>query len=126
MLKDKSSQSFADELANRDWSAINFSREKVIPLKKGKYILQCVVGNSGDGACQYALCEECYLKHKPKKRCCADPMDERRQFCHHEIRNLEQVFDVWWCTTTNIQGPAWKKRAKGCACCKGMFEVINS
>ena len=124
--KDMSDQSFVDELANRDWRVINFGREKVIRLTRKNYILMCVMGNDADGTCQYALCEGCYLEHKPKKRCSADPLEERRRFCHHAMRNLEQVFDVWWCTTKNIQGPEWKKRAKGCACCKGMFEVVNS
>ena len=82
----------------------------------------CLIANDANGDCKYAICEDCHREKGTKYRCTVTPLCERRLACHHELHDLNQIFDVWWCTEKEIKRETeWSKRAQGCVCCEGMF-----
>ena len=113
------------KLVDRDWRTLKFTESNVIRLSKENYILMCVRCNHADGTCQYAICEVCHRNNTPRQRCTADPLSERHLICHHEIRNLQQEFNFWWCAKKYVGSADWKCRPKGCVGCGGMFLLDN-
>ena len=113
------------KLVDRDWRTLKFTESNVIRLSKENYILMCVRCNHADGTCQYAICEVCHRNNTPRQRCTADPLSARRLICHHEIRNLQQEFNFWWCAKKYVGSADWKCRPKGCVGCGGMFLFDN-
>ena len=107
-------------LLMKEWKDCNFTYDKVKKVTKQNHIMACVIAHDVDETCNYAICEDCHRDNMPK-RCKADPLSDRRVRCHHEIRNLEQIFDVWWCTDALIGEKDWFNRPQGCVNCEAMF-----
>ena len=77
--------------------------------------------NHAVGACCHAICAGYFEKNKLRGRCPSDQMEDRRENCHHEMRNVEQTFDLCWCIEKHIGSEESNMRARGCVCCCGMF-----
>lgn len=103
---------------------MKFTLEKAITLKTPYCVLMCQRAVRGDGdGCQYAVCESCHAKRKPKGRQKLASYEERKMRCHHEFHNLVDQYDLWWCKKKEINGLNWMERAQGCVFCGGMFVV---
>ena len=105
---------------------MKFTLEKAIALSL-YCVLMCKRAVRGDGdGCQYAVCESCHAKRKPKGHQKLASNEERKMRCHHEFHNLVDQYDLWWCKKKEINGLNclnWMERAQGCVFCGGMFVV---
>ena len=82
---------------------------------------------SNRGECQHAVCHECHEKHsRGQKRSRGGVLseDDLMKSCHHELRNLQICADIWCCSRDYLGGSEWLVRAKGCALCERMFNVL--
>ncbi len=114
----------------KDWRCIQYDKDNPISVKEHDIYYACVRAVSGNGLCQYAICMECYDKHKlrpnrghQKIQCTSN--SKKHNQCYHRLFDLEGTRDPWWCSKEIRHTVTWEGRVSGCISCEREFLKVG-